>query len=132
MKPLAKNTIITFVISILSTVFFAYIFRNHDTNYLGGNLIMIGIFYSAIFLFLIGLSCIVRNGGLFKTLSYVGYFNKRARIRRKINTGELTEKDALGSFTDYVLEKYEKKWSFSHFFIVSAALFFIYAILNFL
>jgi len=129
MRPLTKNLLITAVVSVISIVFFAFASRNHYDNHLGGTLIMVGVFYTAIFMFLAGLACIVRNGGLFKSFSYIRYFNKRARIRRKINNGELTEKDALGSFTDYILEKYETQWGFWHLFIMSAVLFALYGVL---
>jgi len=129
MKPLVRNLIITAAVSVVSVAFFSFVSRRHYANHLGGTLLMIGVFYTAIFMFLAGLACIVRNGGMFKSLSYIKYFNKRARIRRKINNGELTEKDALGSFTDYVLEKYETQWGFWHLFIMSAVLFALYGVL---
>jgi len=129
MKPLVRNLLITSAVSVVSIIFFAFASRNYYENHLGGTLLMVGVFYTAIFMFLAGLACIVRNGGMFKTLSYISYYNKRAKIRRQINNGELTEKDALGSFTDYVLEKYETQWGFGHLFIMSALLFALYGIL---
>ena len=75
------------------------------------------LFFSSLILFILALSCIVRNGGLFKSLSYINYRIKKSKDEEK------------RPFADYVREKYENKWSSLPFFLGSLFLALLYCLL---
>ena len=78
------------------------------------------LFFGSLVLFLFALSCIVRNGGLFKSLSYINYRIKKSKEEEK------------RSFADYVVEKYENKWNALPFFMGAFLLQLIYWLIFFI
>ena len=126
--------LITTTASIVGFTFVMYLFTGRAyAGYLGGTRFMVALFYGGVFQVLFGLGCIVRNSGLFKTMSYLGYVMKKSRINKAIRQGELpkeaTKEAAVTSFTEYVIDKYQQKWSTLPFFIGAAAALGLYGLL---
>ena len=87
---------------------------------------MVALFYSGMIQSFIALGCMVRNGGLFKTFTYLRFYMKRSRINKAIANGTLPKEASIGSFGDYVLVRYSVQWRYYQFFVMSAILLAIY------
>ena len=87
------------------------------------------LFFSGLIEMLAFLACLVRNGGIFKTLSYFQYRRKRKRLKDEIDHGILPPDTHVANFQEFVMDKYERKWNGIPFFVCGAALLALYALL---
>ena len=123
MKNIKKAAVIS-AITLLIVYFLSFL---SGSEVIGGSRLTVSLFYSGILLLLLGLSCLVRNSGLFKSVSYIGYLVKKSRLNKAKINGTANEDEELGSFADYVIEKYSNKWSSSPFFFGAGILLILYA-----
>jgi len=82
-------------------------------------------FQTALISLLLGLCCIVRNGGLFKGLTYIRYRihkkNMRKQKEKNISADEREE-----NFAQFINERYSKKWVVAPYFIFSSVYILMY------
>lgn len=82
-------------------------------------------FKAGLFSLIIGLCSVVRNGGLFKGLSYIGY-RKYKRDVRKQNENNTSDDDVKeDNFEQFIAKKYAVKWIGVPYFVLTG----VYALL---
>ena len=133
MDNIRKKPMKYLIIMVASSAIFIAIMYYLTQSFVTENVssrIEYALFLAALAQVCTGLGVIVRNGGVFKTMSFIPYYNKKVRTRKKIRDGELPKDADIGSFADYVNEKYQNPWPTMPFFAGAVLLAVVYAVMQ--
>ena len=86
-------------------------------------------FQAGLLSLLLGLCCIVRNGGLFKGLSYVSYRLYKRKINKQKKEKTIPAGEKEDSFVTFIAKKYAKKWASVPYFVFGGILMLLYILL---
>ena len=118
-----KKVLATSTAAALLVLLFFLISKEADTR----ERLAHALFFSGLIEMLAFLGCLVRNGGIFKTLSYFQYRRKKKRIKDEIDHGVLPPDTRAENFQEYVMKKYETKWNGIPFLVCGAVMLALYA-----
>ena len=83
------------------------------------------LFITALASFLLGLSCIVRNGGLLKYFAYISYRKYKNEMKRRKKNKAIPVDKKEDDYITFITNKYAVKWKVAPHFVFSG----IYAVL---
>ena len=83
-------------------------------------------FQTALTSLLLGLCCVVRNGGLFKGLTYIRYRMYRSDVKKQKKYRTIPANEKEDDYAQYIVGVYSKKWNSAPYFFFSGTLVLFY------
>jgi len=124
---LRKKNITPFLITTVAAALFYRVSAVYDLH----TRLSETFFQAALLSLLLGLCCVVRNGGLFKGLSYIGYRKYKKDFKKQKKENAIHTDEQEDNFAQFVTKKYSAKWDGTPYFILGSVYALLFAVFLF-